>query len=170
MLSVEPRSLLNKLNSSCTRALEAAASACVSSRHYEVTVEHFFACLLDDSQSDVALVSQHFGVAPEALRARLLRELGNLRKGNAGKPVFSSLLLEWIQDAWLFASAERGESKIRSGHLLVRLVLTPERYTPTELDELRRIPREEIRSNMEALAAESVEEPQLVILPDVQTE
>ena len=158
MLSVEPRSLLRKLNPSATRALEAAASACVSSRHYEVTVEHFFASLLDDSQSDIAKICSHFGVAPEVLRARLLRDLATLRKGNAGKPVFSSLLLEWIQDAWLFASAERNETSVRSGHLLVRLLLTPERYTPSDLPELRELPREEVREKLESLAADSVEQ------------
>jgi type VI secretion system protein VasG len=160
MLSVEPRSLLRKLNPSSTRALEAAASACVSSRHYEVTVEHFFASLLDDSQSDVAKICLHFGVAPEVVRARLLREVATFRKGNAGKPVFSSLLLEWIQDAWLLASAERNESSIRSGHLFVRLLLTPERYTPSELVELRELPRDEVRQRFEIFSADSVEQGQ----------
>src|SRR6478609_1187521 len=160
MLSVEPRSLLRKLNPSTTRALEAAASACVSSRHYEVTVEHLLASLLDDSQSDVAKICLHFAVAPDVVRAGLLREVGNLRKGNAGKPVFSSLLLEWIQDAWILASAERNETSIRSGHLFIRLLLTPERYTPSELPELRALPREEVRQRFEAFAADSVEQGQ----------
>jgi type VI secretion system protein VasG len=162
MLSVEPRSLLRKLNPSTTRALEAAASACVSSRHYEVTVEHLLASLLDDSQSDVAKICLHFGVAPDVVRAGLLREVAGFRKGNAGKPVFSSLLLEWIQDAWILASAERNESSIRSGHLFIRLLLTPERYTPSDLPDLRALPREEVRQRFEAFAADSVEQGQPV--------
>ena len=56
MLVAEPRSLLRKLIGTCTRALEAAASACISSRHYEVTVEHVLLSLLDDRESDVTTI------------------------------------------------------------------------------------------------------------------
>ncbi|HEY2409058.1 MAG TPA: AAA family ATPase, partial [Polyangiaceae bacterium] len=157
MLTVEPRSLLRKLSPTCTRALEAAASSCVSARHYEVTVEHLLAALLDDPHSDVVHVCQHFGVAPDVLRASLLRFIGGYRKGNAGKPVFNSLLLEWIQDAWLLCSTEYGESAVRSGALLVRLLLAPERYSAAELVELQGMPREQLRGELVTLAGQSGE-------------
>src|SRR5690348_7695768 len=98
MLVVEPRALLKKLNPTCTKAFENAASACVSSRHYEVTVEHALMALLDDPETDVNAILAHFKIDATHARGQLQRYLGDLRSGNAGKPVFSPLLWEWVQD------------------------------------------------------------------------
>lgn len=153
----EPRALLRKLNGRCTRALEAAVSACMSSRHYEVTVEHVLLALVDDRGSDVSAVFEHYRVELSHARGALQRYVGELRSGNAGKPVFSPLLLEWIEDAWLYASLELGEKHVRSGALLVRVVQSPTRYLPAELPLLERLPREEVRRELATLAAASEE-------------
>src|SRR5207245_1663926 len=90
-------------------------------------------------------------------RAQLQRYLGDLRSGNAGKPVFSTLLFEWVQDAWIYASAELQEQNVRSASLLVRLVQSPSRYLPGELPLLDRLPREELRTNLQTITAASIE-------------
>ncbi|MBX3261214.1 MAG: type VI secretion system ATPase TssH [Labilithrix sp.] len=153
----EPRALFKKLTPTCTRALEAAAGACVTGQHYEVTVEHLLGALLDDRESDVAVVLDHFRVDRAGVRATVQRYLGDLRSGNAGKPVFSQLLLELFQDAWVYASTELGEAQVRSGAMLVRILQAPNRYLPFELPALEAVPRDELRKNLGALAAPSAE-------------
>ena len=157
MLVAEPRALFKKLTTTCTRALEGAAGACMSSRHYEVTVEHVLAALLDDRESDLSVVLNHYGVDAAPARAAIQRSLGELRSGNAGKPVFSSLLLEWLQDGWVYASTELGELETRSGALLVRILVAPTKYLPNDLPGLDVIPRDELRKSLGALAATSGE-------------
>lgn len=157
MLVVEPRALLKKLDPTCTKALENAASACIGSRHYEVTVEHVLMALLDDLESDVNAILEHYKIDATHARAQLQRYLGDLRSGNAGKPVFSTLLFEWVQDAWIYASAELQEQSVRSGALLVRLVQAPSRYLPGELPLLDRLPRDEMRTNLQTITAASPE-------------
>jgi type VI secretion system protein VasG len=157
MLIAEPKALLNKLNPTCKRALEAGASACVASRHYEVTVEHVLLALMDDLQSDVHVLFAYYQIDPAHAKATLQRYVSELRSGNAGKPVFSSLLFEWIQDSWLYASTELSEANVRSGALLVRLAQAPSRYLPMELPLLDKIAREEIKKNLATLAAGSGE-------------
>ncbi|HEY8087445.1 MAG TPA: Clp protease N-terminal domain-containing protein, partial [Polyangiaceae bacterium] len=157
MLVAEPRSLLKTLNPTCTRALEGAASACVAARHYEVTVEHVLVTLLDDLESDVHRVLEHYEIDPAHLRTGLQRYLGDLRSGNAGKPTFSSLLFELLQDSWIYASTELGEAKVRSGALIVRIAQAPSRYLPFELPVLEKIAREDIRKNLPQIAAGSGE-------------
>ncbi len=157
MLVAEPRSLLKTLNSTCTRALEAAASACVAARHYEVTVEHVIVALLDDLESDLHKILPHYEVDPAYMRSTIQRYLGDLRSGNAGKPTFGSLLFELFQDSWVYASTELGEAKIRSGALLVRLAMAPSRYLPFELPVLEKIEREDLRKNLPTIAAGSGE-------------
>jgi type VI secretion system protein VasG len=114
MLVAEPKSLLRKLNPTCTRALETAASACISSRHYEVTVEHVLLSLLDDRDSDIVMAFEHYKLDPGHALGTLQRYMSDLRSGNAGKPVFSQLLFEWLQDAWIYASTELVDTSVRS--------------------------------------------------------
>ncbi len=73
MLVAEPRALLRKLNPTCTKALEGAASACIGSRHYEVTVEHLLSQLLVDPNADLHLICHRYGVDDGRLRATLQR-------------------------------------------------------------------------------------------------
>ncbi|HVJ90950.1 MAG TPA: type VI secretion system ATPase TssH [Labilithrix sp.] len=157
MLVAEPRALFKKLTPTCTRALETAAGACVTGQHYEVTVEHLFGALLEDRESDVAVVLDHFRVDRAGVRATLQRYIGDLRSGNAGKPVFSQLLLELMQDAWVYGSTEQGEPQLRSGAMLVRLLLAPNKYLPFTLQAFEAIPRDELRKNLGTLAAPSAE-------------
>ena len=56
MMNIDVRSLLERMNVFCTGALEGAAGLCVSRTHYEVTVEHYLSRLLEETQSDMALL------------------------------------------------------------------------------------------------------------------
>jgi len=129
MMLVDAKSILKRLTRSCTAALEAAAAQCVTARHYEVTVEHMLLKLLDDADSDLAFLVMHYDLNPAQLRQTLQRSLDDLRTGNAGKPVFSPTVFEWMQDAWNVGSLLYGHGKIRSGMLFQRLVEQPSRYT-----------------------------------------
>ncbi|MBN2194435.1 MAG: type VI secretion system ATPase TssH [Polyangiaceae bacterium] len=157
MLNVEPKALLRKLNPTCTRALEVAAATSVNGRHYEVAVEHLLAALLDDEQSDVSAVLAYYRVDVPTLRESVQRSLAAIRGGNAGRPVFSSLLLELIQDALLYTVAELGEVQVRSGALLVRLVQTATRYLPEPYASLELLPRDELRQQLALVASTSGE-------------
>lgn len=157
MLTVEPRSLLRKLNSTCTRAFEAAAGACLTNRHYEVTVEHLLLALLDDPDSDIRAAFAQLNVDLDSARATVQRSIAELRSGNAGKPVFSTLLLEWVQESWLHGSVELEQWQLRSISLLVRLVLSPLRYTATAWPWLEAFDREQLRRDALLICSRSNE-------------
>src|SRR4051794_16685077 len=130
MLIVEPRALLPKLNPTCMSALTRASSECVAARHYEVTVEHMFRALLDDPESDIVKALEYYKVDIGTVLGTVQRYIGELRSGNAGKPTFSSLLMEWIQDSWIIASTTLGDAQVRGGALLSRLLQAPSKYLP----------------------------------------
>ena len=67
MITVDIKSLLSRLNSFCTRGMEAAAGSCVSRTHYEVTVEHLLAKLLEDPRADLHLILRQFDIDPGGL-------------------------------------------------------------------------------------------------------
>ena len=158
MVQLELKPLLRRLNPFCTRALEAAAGLCVSSTHYEVTVEHVLLKMLDDPRADLALIFERFEVEPGRVRRSIQRGVESLRSGNAGKPVFSPILLQWIQDGWLLASIELSLGEIRSGALLAALLTQPERYLSGDHPDLAKIPAGDLRRRFMDVVAGSLEE------------
>ena len=120
------KSLLGKLNSFTTQALEGAAGLCVQRTHYEVTLLHVLSKLLGGAAggggSDVSAVLRYFEGEEERLRKALTHALEDLRSGNTGRPTFSPRLLETVEAAWVVASVRFGTSEVRSGHLLLALL------------------------------------------------
>jgi type VI secretion system protein VasG len=119
MISVDIKSLLGRLNSYCTSSLEAAAGLCVTRTHYEVTMEHLLLKLLENPQSDLPLILRHFDIDGGRVQKAIDQSLEAFKTGNAAKPVFSPLLMELFQEAWLVSSVDLGENRIRSGALML---------------------------------------------------
>jgi type VI secretion system protein VasG len=158
MIGVEIKSLLRRLNRYCTRTLEGAAGICVSRGHYEVSVEHFLLQMAEDPGADFQHILRHFEIEPAHFQKALQRAVEDFKSGNAGKPVFSPMLLEWFQDAWLMASLELGLAEIRSGCLAAVLVDRPSRYSSGAfIDMLDKISKEDLRKNLLAIVEQSSE-------------
>ncbi|HPK02857.1 MAG TPA: type VI secretion system ATPase TssH [Candidatus Sumerlaeota bacterium] len=158
MLRIDLKAILKKLSPYCTRALEGAAGLCVSRTHYEVTVEHMLLRLAEEPTGDIQWILRHFEIEPSEFIKALQRCIETLRSGNAGKPVFSPMLIEWFQEAWLVSSVELGSPAIRSGGLLMALVANPGRTTLFNFtDALDRVRLEELRREFHDITWESPE-------------
>ncbi|MGH7294476.1 MAG: type VI secretion system ATPase TssH [Polyangiaceae bacterium] len=168
MIQVELRTLLGRLDPSCTRAMEAAAGLCVSRGHYEVTTEHTLLKLLDDPDGDVQLVLQHFDVDVARLQRSLERAVDELRMGNPGKPVLSPLLVEWLADAWLLASLDFGMTTIRSGLLALALAARSRRYLSADVEELEKLAFDALHRSLREIVAASAEEEQTAVVAPAQ--
>lgn len=122
MVIKDIKSLLLHMNEVCTNVLHNAAGYCVSRTNYEITIKHYLFKLLDEEKCDFLLILEQAGIDIEKLRAVLLADIEELKTGNSGKPVFSPLLLELLQDAWVKSSIDLEQSKTRSGALLLALL------------------------------------------------
>ncbi len=158
MLTVDLKSLISRLNPHCSGALEGAAGLCVARGHYEVTVEHLLARLLDEPGGDLPLILRAFEVDAASVKAGITRVLDELPAGNSGKPVFSPVLLEWLQAGWLIASLDLGEEQVRSGALLLALMGRPLQLTAGRyVDLLMPVGRETLLARFGTATAGSVE-------------
>jgi type VI secretion system protein VasG len=159
MIEVDINALFKRLNVYCTRSLETAAGMCVSRGNYEVTIEHVLLALLADTDRDFQIILRYFGIEPARIEKILQHALEQDRAGNPGKPVFSPILIEWIQEAWLIASVDLGMAEIRSGVLVGALLAKTSRYGFNEyMDELKAIQEPELRLHFEEITAESREQ------------
>jgi len=159
MISVELKPLLGRLNPYAKKALEAAAGLCVSRTNYEVTIEHVLLTMVEDTERDFQLILRHFSIEPAHMKRELMREVESQRTGNAGRPVFSPLLIEWISSAWLLGSVELGLGQIRSGLLIAALLADRGRFGGGRyMDLLEGINADELRRKLLDIVSGSKEE------------
>ncbi|MEG6550648.1 type VI secretion system ATPase TssH [Desulfocurvibacter africanus] len=158
MIDVDIKALLSRLGPFSTTALQNAAGLCVSRTNYEVTVEHFFLKCLDDAGSDMPLILRRFAIDQGRLSEALLDSLEDFKAGNASRPVFSPLLIELFEAAWLIASLELCETRIRSAAVLLAFLAKPAFFGSGRwMDMVREISRDALKAELGNLLKGSTE-------------
>jgi len=158
MINVDYKSLLEHLNPYCKNCLESAAGLCVYRTQYEVTVEHFWLKLLEDSGSDVALICRQFDIDQGQLLKLITHTVDDFQTGNTGRPVFSPLLMEWLQDSWMITSIDLKEPLIRSGSLFLAFLQSARSYAAGKYIEIfDDINKDKLISQVGNILSESVE-------------
>ena len=122
MAAIDLKPLVDRLDTHCRRALEAAAGLTLSRSHYNVELEHWLIKLAEAVDGDLALMLGRQGGDPGRLTADLNRALDRVQTGNARAPGLAPEIVELAKQAWLLASVEQGASRVRSGHLLWALL------------------------------------------------
>lgn len=135
MIRIDLPVLVERLNPVCRHMLEEAAALCVNHQGAEIRIEHLLLKAIDTPLSDVRLILNRARVDLDEART-LLQPNEHDKTLNPGYPSFSPLLVEWLQDSWLLASAQMRHPQLRSGVMLLVLLMTPHRYLSTPLTRL----------------------------------
>jgi type VI secretion system protein VasG len=159
-MNVSLRSLIDKLNEPCFRALDEAGRLCRSRTNYEVELEHWLLKLVEAPNLDLARIVRQYEIDASRLTRDITKALDRLKTGNARPPAFAPHLPRLMQDAWLLASIEYGATKIRSGHLLLALLLNDDlaRLARELSKEFSNVVAESLRKDLVALTTGSAEE------------
>src|SRR5579871_2908093 len=149
-----------KVNQTTRDALEAAVGLCASRTHYEVEVEHYLVKLLDETDSDLQRVLQHFGVDKSRLASELTRSLDRMKTGNGRGPVLSQMLVRMLTEAWLLGSVDYNAGQIRSGFTILALVTNDDltRIVRDVSKELQKIQPDALRQNLLQIVSGSHED------------
>ncbi|KAB7686296.1 type VI secretion system ATPase TssH [Plesiomonas shigelloides] len=157
MIRIELPVLVERLNPVCRHMLEEAAALCVNHQGTEIRIEHLLLKMLETPLCDSKAIMQRAGVDMAALH-ELLQPALNGQSFEQGYPSFSPLLVEWLQDSWLFASAELQHAQLRSGVLLLVLLMSPARYLPASVVRLLTvINRDLVRQQFDEWVKDSAE-------------
>lgn len=122
MIQVNLKNLIERLNPTCKKSLEAAAGLCLSRTNYNVEVEHWLAKLLDDGQSDLSLCLKAFDVDVSQIQRDVIRAIDRFKTGNAKSPALSPDVVEWVREAYVLAGIDYSSAGVTSGHLLCALL------------------------------------------------
>lgn len=117
--TVKRRELVGKLNPVCMRAFSDAAQTAKARGNPYVEFVHFIEQLSIAHNSDFEILLKSAGVDFSRLAADTTRALDALPRGASAVEEFSDHIFRAIQEAWAYASLERGEDTVRSGHILL---------------------------------------------------
>ncbi|HDX8597100.1 TPA: type VI secretion system ATPase TssH [Aeromonas dhakensis] len=157
MIRIELPVLVERLNPISRHMLEEAAALCVNHQGAEIRIEHLLLKMLETPLSDVRQILKVAEVDVEELKALLQPSPADNGYGQS-YPSFSPMLVEWLQDSWLLASAELQHAQLRSGVMLLVLLMTPQRYLPGSVTRLlAKVNRELLRQQFDEWVKESAE-------------
>ena len=158
MARVDFKVIRQKLNNVCTKALEATVGSVMTRTHYEITIDHLLATLMERPESDFVAILNHFEVSVPKLHTAINRALEDQKTGNSGRPQINPYLLTLLEDALLIATAEFGAGNIRSGAITLALIRTPDVAVLSDFtDELKKIKEDVLKKDFFAITADSRE-------------
>ncbi len=159
MLTIDLKSLVNKLNEHSRNALEGAAGLCLSRTHYNVEIEHWLLKLLEIPDSDILAILEKFEIDLGNLSRDLNKELDAIKSGNSRAPALSPAIVDLAKSAWMLASVEYGHAQATSAHILAALMMDDSlrRQTEASSGELKKIPPESLRDTTRAIVGTTSE-------------
>ncbi len=124
MSTVSLAALIEALDRPCRDALEQAAVNCAGRGGYEIAIDDYMECLLPlDGMRDILV---QFECNPDALRELVGKRPAGGR--HTGRPAFSPLLYQLLQEAYLLTTLDLGRESITVGALVLALLRNPVRY------------------------------------------
>jgi type VI secretion system protein VasG len=115
---IELKPLIGKLSRTCSDALERAAGSCLAAGNFAVEIEHLFAELAEQADSDFARALDRYEVDRRGLADALRGVARRYPGGNGGNPGVSDHLAAAMEKAWGVASIDLGRGAISSACLL----------------------------------------------------
>jgi len=166
MIQIDLATLVKRLNPFSKQALEMAASECMSQQAAEITVAHVLIQMLAITRSDLRVIAERADTSVEDLRQTLTVENYATSRSVDSYPSFSPMLVEWLKESWLLASAQMQQTELRGGTLLLALLHSPLRYVPPAAARLlTNINRDQLQQDFTGWTKESAES---VVLTDGQ--
>ncbi len=130
MSEISRTALFGKLNVLAYKAIEGATVFCKMRGNPYVELEHWFAQLLQQQDSDLHRVIQHYGLNISVLARDMTAALDRLPRGATAISDFSPHIENAIERAWTYATLQFGEAQVRTGYLLVGMLKTPSLKNP----------------------------------------
>jgi type VI secretion system protein VasG len=161
-MSVNLKSLISRLNDTTRLALDGAAGLCLSLTHYDIEIEHLLYKLLESNDSDFARILNQYGVDKSRCQKEIEKAMTSFKRGNASRPAISPRILRLLTEAWTYGSLEYNSGRIRSGYVLLALLMNEElaRYARETSRELSKIQPEALKKEFQTAVHGSVEDAQ----------
>ena len=125
MAEISRVALFGKLNSTTYRAIEGATVFCKLRGNPYVEIVHWLHQILQLQDSDLHRLIRHFNFDAARLAKDLLEALDRLPRGASSVSDLSAHVETATEQGWLYASLLFGHTRVRSAHLMLGIVKSP---------------------------------------------
>ncbi|MBV8271922.1 MAG: type VI secretion system ATPase TssH [Cupriavidus sp.] len=142
--------LFGKLAGTLFLSLESATAFCKLRGNPYVELAHWFHQMLQLPDGDLHRIVRHAGINRETLDNDIVRALNELRSGASSISDFSHHIDQSIERAWVLATLDFSDQRVRGAWLLAALVKTPElrRVLLSISPEFKKIPVESLADDL----------------------
>jgi len=125
MSDISRVALFGKLNSLAYKAVEGATVFCKLRGNPYVELVHWFHQVLQLQNSDLHCIVRALELDAGKLARDLTTSLDRLPRGATAISDISPHFVDAVERAWIWSTLKYGDSKIRTGHLLLAMLKTP---------------------------------------------
>ncbi len=160
MAEISRTALFGKLNSLAYKSVESATVFCKMRGNPYVELIHWLNMVLQLQNSDLHCIVRHYELNPSRLASDITTSLDSLPRGATTISDFSPHLEEAVERAWVYSTLLFGESRVRTGHIIVALLKTPGLKTalPAISAEFRKIKLEDLSDRFSSIVSGSPED------------
>jgi type VI secretion system protein VasG len=125
MSEINRASLFGKLNSVGYKAIEGATVVCKLRGNPYVELVHWVQQILNTQDSDLHHIVRFFEIDPSRLAKDMTDALDRLPRGATSISDLSTHVENAVERGWVYATLMYGDTRVRTGHLMVGIVKTP---------------------------------------------
>ena len=125
MTEISRSALFGKLNSLAYKAIEGATVFCKLRGNPYVELVHWIQQILQTPDSDMHRIVRHFEVDSSRLAKDITEALDRLPRGATSISDLSTHVENAVERGWVYATLMFGDSRVRTGHLMVGILKTP---------------------------------------------
>jgi type VI secretion system protein VasG len=125
MSEISRSALFGKLNSVAYKAIEGATVFCKLRGNPYVELVHWIQQILHSPDSDLHRIVRHFEIDSSRLAKDITEALDRLPRGATSISDFSTHVENAVERGWIYATLMFGETRVRTGHLIVGIMKTP---------------------------------------------
>jgi type VI secretion system protein VasG len=160
MADISRAALFGKMNGVGYKSMESATVFCKMRGNPYVEMVHWIHQVLQLQDSDIRHILTHYSVNASRLASDLTAALDRLPRGATSISDFSPHLEAAVERAWTFGTLLFGEAQVRTGHMIVALLKTPElkALLPGISGEFAKIKGEDLTDHFASIVAGSPED------------
>ena len=125
MSEISRSASFGKLNSLAYKAIEGATVFCKLRGNPYVELVHWIQQILNTPDSDLHRIVRHFELDSSRLAKDITEALDRLPRGATSISDLSTHVETAVERGWVYATLMFGDTRIRTGHLVVGMVKTP---------------------------------------------
>lgn len=155
-MKLELKDLINSLDINTKKYLEQAAQRCIQRGGDEIIIEDILYKMLENSSSVFNLVLEHYKIdSQEVFNA--IQAGAKMSTTESTNPIFSKLLVNWLEDSFLTAKVSLSQDEITESALVLSLFDNSIKYSNTSyFKELNKIDFKEAKDLIIGLNKEMI--------------